>query len=208
MTDTAPAPSRRRENTRTRLMDAAAQMFAEEGIDASSVEAICERAGFTRGAFYSNFASKEELFLALCGRSADTTLTAVRERVASLEVTELDADTEVRKIVQEVLEVAGHDRLDVLLGAEIRVQALRNADFAEAYLALDRGLSENVAHLVRDVAQARGLSLRLPLDEATDLLLSTWIAASEHALITRRDPDRARRDLAERLAHLVALILE
>ena len=35
MTDTASAPSRRRENTRTRLLDAAAQLFAEEGIDAS-----------------------------------------------------------------------------------------------------------------------------------------------------------------------------
>ncbi|MCC4250071.1 MULTISPECIES: TetR/AcrR family transcriptional regulator [Microbacterium] len=208
MTDTAPAPSRRRENTRTRLMDAAARMFAEEGIDASSVEAICERAGFTRGAFYSNFDSKEELFLALCGRSAEATLTAVRDRVASLEVSGLDADTEVRKIVQEVLEVAGHDRLDVLLGAEIRVQALRSADFAEAYLALDRGLSENVAQLVHDVARARGLSLRMPLAEATELLLTTWVAVSEHALITRRDPEGARRDLAERLSHLVALILE
>ncbi len=208
MTDTAPAPSRRRENTRTRLMDAAAQMFAEEGIDASSVEAICERAGFTRGAFYSNFASKEELFLALCERSADTTLSAVRERIESLEVRGLDADMEVRNLVQEVLEVAGHDRLDVLLGAEIRVQALRNADFAEAYLALDRGLSDNVSHLIRDVARARGLALRVPLDEATDLLLSMWVSVSEHALITRSDPDGARRDLAHRLSHIVALILE
>lgn len=208
MTDTAPAPSRRRENTRTRLMDAAARMFAEEGIDASSVEAICERAGFTRGAFYSNFASKEELFLALCERSAETTLAAVRERVDSLEIRGLEADLEVRNLVQEVLEVAGHDRLDVLLGAEIRVQALRNADFADAYLALDRGLCENVSHLIREVAEARGLTLRVSPAVATELLLSTWVSLTERALIARLDPERARRELAERVSHILSLILE
>jgi AcrR family transcriptional regulator len=207
MTDTAPAPSRRRENTRSRLMDAAAQLFAEEGIDASSVEAICERAGFTRGAFYSNFGSKEELFLALCERSADTTIRAVRERIASIEKSDLDAGSEMRALVQEVLEVAGRDRLDVLLGAEIRVQALRNADFAEAYLVLDRGLSENVSWLISDVAEARGLELRVTLAEATELLLSTWISAAERALVTRRDPEAARDELAERLSRIIALII-
>jgi AcrR family transcriptional regulator len=46
-------------------MAAASEVFAESGFDGASVEAICERAGFTRGAFYSNFASKEELFFGL-----------------------------------------------------------------------------------------------------------------------------------------------
>ena len=208
MTDTAPAPSRRRENTRTRLLDAAAQMFAEEGIDASSVEAICERAGFTRGAFYSNFGSKEELFLALCQRSAETTLTTLRERIASLEADGLEPGTEVRNLVQQVLEIAAQDRLGVLLNAEIRTQALRNADFAVAYLALDRGLSENVSQLVRDVAEARGLRLRVSPEAATEMLLSMWVSATEYALIGGRDPRAAQPELAARLSHLMTLILE
>lgn len=208
MTDTAPAPSRRRENTRSRLMDAAAQLFAEEGIDASSVEAICERAGFTRGAFYSNFGSKEELFLALCERSANTTLAALRERIASLEAHDLDAHTELHNLVQQVLEIAAQDRLDVLLNAEIRTQALRNADFAVAYRALDRGLSESVTHLVSDIAAARGLRLRIPPEAATELLLSMWVSATEHALIAGRDPRAAQPELAARLSHILTLILE
>lgn len=208
MTDTAPAPSRRRENTRSRLMDAAAQLFAEEGIDASSVEAICERAGFTRGAFYSNFGSKEELFLALCERSAESTLATLRERIAALEVGGLDPNTELRKLVQQVLEIAARDRLDVLLNAEIRTHALRNRDLAEAYLELDRGLSENVSQLVRDVAEARGLNLRVSPDVATELLLAMWVSTTEHALIGGRDPRAAQPELAERLSHLLALILE
>ncbi|MDN5559707.1 MAG: TetR/AcrR family transcriptional regulator [Ruaniaceae bacterium] len=55
----------RREATRRRLVDAAVQEFAAHGIDATSVETICESAGFTRGAFYSNFADKDELVLAI-----------------------------------------------------------------------------------------------------------------------------------------------
>ena len=208
MTDTASAPSRRRENTRTRLLDAAAQLFAEEGIDASSVEAICERAGFTRGAFYSNFASKEELFLALCERSAETTLTALRERIALLEAHDLDAHMELHNLVQQVLEIAAQDRLDVLLNAEIRMQALRNADFAVAYLALERGLAENVSQLVSDVAGARGLTLRVPPEAATELLLSMWVSATEHALISGREPRAAQPERAARVSHILTLILE
>lgn len=51
--------------TRQALLDAAGEVFVERGLHRTSVEAIAERAGFTRGAFYSNFATKEELFAEL-----------------------------------------------------------------------------------------------------------------------------------------------
>ena len=51
--------------TRARLLDAAAEVFIERGFQGASVEAICAQAGFTRGAFYSNFESKEEMFVEL-----------------------------------------------------------------------------------------------------------------------------------------------
>jgi AcrR family transcriptional regulator len=57
------AESQRR--TREALLDAAETVFAERGFAGASVEAIAAAAGFTRGAFYSNFATKEELFAAL-----------------------------------------------------------------------------------------------------------------------------------------------
>lgn len=52
-----------REETRTRLFEAAGRLFEERGIGAASIEAIAEAAGFTRGAFYSNFADKDELII-------------------------------------------------------------------------------------------------------------------------------------------------
>jgi AcrR family transcriptional regulator len=54
-----------REQTRQALLDAAARVFIRRGFAGSSVEAIAAEAGYTRGAFYSNFASKEELFAQL-----------------------------------------------------------------------------------------------------------------------------------------------
>ena len=51
--------------TRRRLLDAAAEVFRAKGFQGASVEAICAHAGFTRGAFYSNFESKEEMFVEL-----------------------------------------------------------------------------------------------------------------------------------------------
>ena len=55
----------RRELTRRQLLDAAAVVFAARGYHAASIDDIADAAGFTKGAVYSNFASKEDLFLAL-----------------------------------------------------------------------------------------------------------------------------------------------
>jgi AcrR family transcriptional regulator len=68
MTDIAPRLTLRDEQkalTRRRLLDSAEIVFARSGFHGASVEAIAREAGATSGAVYSNFASKEDLFLAL-----------------------------------------------------------------------------------------------------------------------------------------------
>lgn len=57
--------SQRRQRTRSALQDAALAVFARRGVAGASIEEICEEGGFTRGAFYSNYATKDELVLAL-----------------------------------------------------------------------------------------------------------------------------------------------
>src|SRR6201986_581412 len=54
-----------RDDTRDKLFEAAAQVFEEQGINGASIEAIAAAAGFTRGAVYSNFKSKDELIIAM-----------------------------------------------------------------------------------------------------------------------------------------------
>lgn len=64
--DTMPAArltrAEKQARTRRAFLDAAAEVFVERGFQAASVELIAKRAGYTRGAFYSNFATREELF--------------------------------------------------------------------------------------------------------------------------------------------------
>ena len=57
-----------REQTRLRLVDAATLSIARKGLAATSVEDIVAQAGYTRGAFYSNFSNKSDLFFELLRR--------------------------------------------------------------------------------------------------------------------------------------------
>ena len=71
-----------RDETRERLFQAAAQVFEERGIGAASIDAIAAAAGFTRGAFYSNFASKDELIVAMLEDHADRSVQHFRDLLA------------------------------------------------------------------------------------------------------------------------------
>ncbi|MGF6780147.1 TetR family transcriptional regulator [Paraburkholderia sp. GAS334] len=57
--------------TRQKLFAAAAKVFARDGFGAASIDRIVDEAGFTKGAFYSNFASKEDIFLQLVETTAE-----------------------------------------------------------------------------------------------------------------------------------------
>src|SRR3984957_19712564 len=67
----------RTRTTRRKLLDAAMRIFAQEGFEAARLEDIAAGAGYTRGAFYANFKSKEDIFFALFEEW-------VRERIESL----------------------------------------------------------------------------------------------------------------------------
>ncbi|MFD6392219.1 TetR/AcrR family transcriptional regulator [Nocardia sp. NPDC060259] len=73
----APRITRRRAETRARLLDAAFRVFAEKGFGAVRIDDVCGAAGYTRGAFYSQFDSLEELFFVLYDQRA----TLINEQV-------------------------------------------------------------------------------------------------------------------------------
>jgi TetR/AcrR family transcriptional repressor of nem operon len=79
-----------KEQTREALIDAAAALFGKEGLDGPSLDAICARAGYTRGAFYVHFASREALIVAVMERiraRVIATLIATRQGPFDLERT-------------------------------------------------------------------------------------------------------------------------
>jgi AcrR family transcriptional regulator len=210
MTDTVAATTRRREATRQKLLDAAAQVFAEVGLDAASVEAICDRAGFTRGAFYSNFDSKDELFLELAGTVARERVQAVRDRVRELERQGAleGMPAMATDIVQRVLDISADDRLGVLLMSEIRIRSLRNPQLAAAYLAQEDEMRSSVAHIIEDIARAKSLRFRVPADEAARLMITVWENASVRAVMAGLDYEQMCRRTNEELARVAQLIIE
>ncbi|SIT67937.1 TetR/AcrR family transcriptional regulator [Microbacterium sp. RU33B] len=169
MSDVTARPgTRRREQTRARLLDAAHEVFGEVGMDAASVEMICERAGFTRGAFYSNFESKDELFLALITQLAEEKLDEVAGRVRGLAP---EALADMSSLVRQVVGVSLGERMEPQLISEIRTQALRDPRLAEAYLAWQNAMRERVEGIIEHVLVTYGLHLRLPIGETAQLLL-------------------------------------
>ena len=72
-----------RDDTRDKLFEAAALVFEEQGINAASIETITAAAGFTRGAFYSNFASKDELIIAMLGDHVELSIRRCLELLAN-----------------------------------------------------------------------------------------------------------------------------
>ncbi|WEK62231.1 MAG: helix-turn-helix domain containing protein [Candidatus Microbacterium colombiense] len=205
---TTPA-TRSRENTRARLLEAAAQLFAEVGLDGASVEAVCERAGFTRGAFYSNFESKDELFLMLAGSVADARVTAVRERVAQLTADGgLVEGCDPTELLQKVMDSGSDDRLGVMLMSEIRIRALRDEQFGAAYLVQEREMVASISQIITDIVDAGLLRLRLPAEVAARILMIVWEGMTVRGAMAGQDDAQLRRAGSEELGRLVQMLLE
>ena len=107
-------------------MDAALEVFAESGFASASLELISERAGMTRGAFYYNFASKEELFLAVINREFEDVL-RVMPSVKPEEVTVDD----LLVLFSSLFSIRVNEFIaPALISEEFRLQAMRDPEAA------------------------------------------------------------------------------
>lgn len=198
--------TRSRENTRGRLLDAALEVFAEVGLDAASVETVCERAGFTRGAFYSNFASKGELFLALIARIAEAKIEEAEARVRGV-----DADgvsTDPGDLLRRVVGLAVGPSIDPALASEIRAQALRDPQMAEAYLAWQDGMIARISQIVSRLVEAYGFRLRLPADEVARLFVGIADDTTVRAALQGLSEEQAGVLLNARAERLAAALVD
>jgi AcrR family transcriptional regulator len=73
----------RQARTREELVEAADRLFTKNGFHATSVDAVADAAGYTKGAVYSNFESKEDLFFAVYERRVDRRVAEMEETLAS-----------------------------------------------------------------------------------------------------------------------------
>ncbi|MGK8506326.1 TetR/AcrR family transcriptional regulator [Nocardia asiatica] len=196
----APARvTRRRAETRNRLLTAAYEAFAEEGFGRATVERVCERAGFTRGAFYSNFSSLDELFLAMWEQRSTAMLT---QASAILDEIAAEGTDDVRTAVERLERAVPVDEGWYRITAEFTAHALRTPALRRVMAAREEAI---VAALMPTIvaALARG-GRAVPDPEAFgQALIAVHDGTSVQVLM---EPDsRAVRERRTGLFHHVVL---
>ncbi|WP_232298796.1 TetR/AcrR family transcriptional regulator [Granulicella tundricola] len=129
--------------TRTKLLESAAQLFARGGYEGASVDLIAESAGYSKGAFYSNFESKEAIFLELLDIHKRREIDAL----AALLAQDIPA-SELLSLIRSGESGRGSDFRIGLLSAEFQLQACRDKTFAKTYAKLHRTHRDTMAGLV------------------------------------------------------------
>jgi AcrR family transcriptional regulator len=173
-------PKRRRSATRARLLEGALEVFAERGFHGASVEDICERAGFTRGAFYSNFASKDELVLALFQATTDRLL----EQIAALLPDFANQPGTLLDAVLGLLDDAAPDQRQwYLISTEFTLHALRNPEAATALNHQRKVFRERLTALVEEISAAGELRMSVPPEQFVRLVMALHEGARSQSLL-------------------------
>ncbi|MEV0642764.1 TetR/AcrR family transcriptional regulator [Streptomyces sp. NPDC050619] len=190
--------TKRRVRTRANLLDAAFERFAAKGFGRVSIEEICEAAGYSRGAFYSNFDSLDELFFALYRQRADL----IAEQVAGA-LTLDGPGLDVPAAVDRLTEVLLLDRDWLLVKTDFLVHAAREPAVARTLLEYRARLRQAISDRL---AQARGQT-PLPavlgdVDGAAHALVAAYDGVTTQLLLDG-DVERARAWLGQLITALL-----
>jgi len=193
-----PAARRRppRAETRTRLLAAAFQVFGERGIAASTVSDVAAAAGMTKGAVYSNFASKDELVLAIMEEHAMQRLTAALAGFAESD----DPYAAIDRVGAVLVEAIRSDAVWHRLLAEYFALTYREPDIRLALRNRRREARDAVARALKRVADQLGVPMPFPEDQLAVVLFAVSNGLGFEAGI---DPDAVPDELFGQLLGLI-----
>jgi AcrR family transcriptional regulator len=143
----SPALTRKEKQAKTRsaLLSSAAKLICRKGITEASVDDVATNAGYTKGAFYANFKSKEEMFLVML----DERYAAELERIeASLPGEGMPVE-EVRASAMDFMRFAWADSEWPKLYFEFTTYAARNPEFREELATRNQAMRERIAEIIR-----------------------------------------------------------
>lgn len=195
-------PARRRELVRTTLLDAAEVEFLEHGYHEASLARIAAAAGFTKGAIYSNFESKEDLLLAVRARW-DESIVATASAAAD------GASTPAGRLsaIAEVWAASiAEDPHRAALGLELRALALRSPQVREAAATWQRRSVEVLAAAAEAELAATGRRAVLPVERLAAVLGALGYGLSLHGQLT--EGDDAGDLLREAFPHVLGALTE
>ncbi|MDH6285829.1 AcrR family transcriptional regulator [Rhodococcus opacus] len=151
-TEWAPTTRPGRDVVRQRLLDAAAEEFAERGFSAARLAEVARRAGFTKGAVYSNFESKQDLFAELFAARSLELAGRVLAEIAGMNPSDA-AGKGGEAIASWMVREPGWS----LLVLEFGVLAARDPQIAQAYLRERRQLRGKLVELIGERAREWGV---------------------------------------------------
>jgi AcrR family transcriptional regulator len=172
-----------RDQTRQQLLDAAQKLVAEQGLAATSVEDIASEAGFTRGAFYSNFSDKNALFIELLRRDHEQSIKDFK-LLFSGEVPQGELRQQVRTLFSRV-----HcDDCSFMNWAEARLLAVRDPDFRLQFSALEEETRCQIAGFIDTFYR---LEARMPPADSKTLALGliSLIEGVQLYMLSTPEPD-------------------
>jgi AcrR family transcriptional regulator len=161
--------SERREQTRQELLTAAEACFVTRGFHATSVDQVAERAGYTKGAVYSNFASKEDLFFAVYQRRVERALTEVAPGLR-----QAGPEHALDWLATSMIERRDRDDGWLAVFIEFWAHVLRHPELRDRFAAIHASFLEPLADAVRQLADDRGLAL--PSDVTASQVVLAWNA--------------------------------
>jgi AcrR family transcriptional regulator len=128
-------------HTRACLMQSAAKVFAQRGLQQASIDEVAEDAGFTKGAFYANFKNKEELFLAMLDERFAKRIEDIEEVIAG----EGDTAQKARRAGDQYAHMLSADLEWQRLFFEFSAYAARDDDFRQELLTRYRTMRSRIA---------------------------------------------------------------
>ncbi|MFL5906905.1 MAG: TetR/AcrR family transcriptional regulator [Solirubrobacterales bacterium] len=134
--------------TRSALLKSATKLICRKGITEASVDDVAKNAGYTKGAFYSNFKSKEELFLVMLDERYAAELEGLEAHLPG----EGEPADEVRDSAEEFIRFIRSDPEWPKLYFEFVVYAARNPEFREELATRNRAMRERIAEVIRNWA--------------------------------------------------------
>jgi AcrR family transcriptional regulator len=186
----------RKSQTRERLIDAAAQVFADLGFEAATLDEVAAAAGYTKGAVYSNFESKTDLFIALIERRIEVQSAEHARRFEGL-----DLQAMARGMTDAADKETDSDKRWVVLAVEFWLHAMRD-ERARLLMAEQYERARTVsAELIVSIYEKAG---QTPPFEPRDLAIVIEALSVGLAFQVALDPEHVRMSLqAEVLAMLL-----
>jgi AcrR family transcriptional regulator len=174
--------------TKARLLEAARTVFARHGFQNATVEQIADQAGFSKGAVYSNFASKEELFMGMLEQHIE------ERRVQMAQAVSREETYEERAMVgaAQFMEMVRSEPEWILLFLEFTAYASRNPELRPRLAEQLGRFQDTIKQLLEDGVRAFGIKGDVPSDEMAVAVMALGHGIALHELV---DPDRVPDEL-------------